>query len=229
MNNLDFIVFDLETGGLDPDHNEAISIAGKAYNCRTLEPYPADQGGEFDSLMCPLYPDRLQDEALKVNGITREQLFGNKDKGIPPAPDQKLVFQQFIAWVNRYNPKKSPFGAPIACGKNIRDFDMRFIVNLLKLHGAKKEKTLLFHKRTLVDLEDQMFAWFENEKEPANMKMDTLRDFFGLSKEGSHSAIVDTRQTGALIMKFLKLQRELQRRLAKDGTKFIKFANCMRS
>ena len=41
MNQLDFIVFDFETGGLDPKHHEAIELAAKAYDARTLEPYPA--------------------------------------------------------------------------------------------------------------------------------------------------------------------------------------------
>jgi DNA polymerase III epsilon subunit-like protein len=215
MNNLDFVCFDFETGGLRSDYHEAIQVAGKAYNARTLEPYP---DGEFCSLMKPLHFDRLEDGALKVNGKTREMLAA--------APEQKVVWLQFVDWVKRYNPKGTNWTAPIACGKNIRNFDMGFVDALNRLHSPKKEKTVLFNTRTMVDLEDLMFTWFENETEPANMKMDTLRTFFGMSHDSSHDALVDTRQTGTVIMRFLKLHRDLQRRQGKNG-KLIKFAGSL--
>ncbi len=201
MNFVDIIVFDFETGGLLPGHSEAISVAGKAYNCRSLEPYPIEQGGEFNSLMKPLHFDRLEDGALKVNKITREEL--------EKAPDQGLVWNQFVEWVGGYNPKGTAWMAPVASGKNIRNFDLKFAEHLNILHCPKKEKTVLFN-RIQVDLEDFMFSWFENEKEPTKMNMDSLREFFSLPSDGAHSALVDVRQTGALVMKFLKLQRKIQ-------------------
>lgn len=215
INDLDLIVFDFETGGLDPRHHEAIQVAGKAYHARSLEPYPVEQGGEFCSLMKPLHPDRLEDGALKVNKKTVEELVA--------APDQGVVWNNFVAWVNRFNRKKSKWGAPIAAGKNIRAFDLKFVEVLNDLHCPKKGKTVLFSDRKQVDLEDFTFAWFENEPEPANDKLDTWREYFGMSTEGSHDALVDVRQTGDLIIRFLKLHRSLQRRQAADGTKFIKF------
>ena len=220
INTLDFVVFDFETGGLKADFHEAIQVAGKAYNGRTLEPYPADAGGEFQSLMKPLYPERLEDGALKVNGKTREELAA--------APDQKVVWNAFVDWVGKFNPTKSTFKAPIAAGKNIRNFDMKFVDVLNRLHCKKAEKTVLFNERKMLDLEDVWFLWFENEQEPKDAKMDTIREFMGMSTEGSHDALVDCRQTGALLMKFLKLHRTLQSRKSSDGTKLIKFANCMK-
>jgi DNA polymerase III epsilon subunit-like protein len=227
VNNCDLVVFDLETGGLDPAHHEAIQVAGKAYNARTLEPYPVEQGGEFCSLMRPLHPERLTDAALKVNGKSRDELLGNPEKGIEPAPDQGVVWNQFVAWVGKWNKKGSAYGAPIACGKNIRDFDLKFVAVLNQLHCKKKDKTVLFSRRTQLDLEDLIFLWFENSKELPDGKMDTLRDYFGMSREGAHDALVDVRQTGALLMRFLKLHRELARRTTSDGRPFIKFQGSM--
>lgn len=220
INNLDFIVFDFETGGLQADFHEAIQIAGKAYNARTLEPYPVSAGGEFESLMKPLHPERLQAEALKVNGKTVDQLMA--------APDQKLVWNQFVDWVGKYNPTKSSFKAPIAAGKNIRNFDLKFVDVLNEKHCKNKAKTVLFNTRMQLELEDIFFFWFENEAEPKNAKLDTLREFFGMGTDGAHDALVDVRQTGDLIMKFLKLHRELQRRTAADGSKLIKFKDSFR-
>jgi DNA polymerase III epsilon subunit-like protein len=220
INHLDIVVFDLETGGLDPDHNEAIQVAGKAYSARNLEPYPAEEGGEFSSMMKPLYPERLEDKALQVNKKSREEILA--------APEQKLVWNQFVDWVLKWNPKKTHFTAPIACGKNIRDFDMKFVNNLNRLHCKKKDKTVLFNRRRQLELEDYIFAWFENSEELPDEKMDTLREYFGMDTAGAHDALVDVRQTGKLVTKFLKLHRELCSRSCQDGTKLIKFKDAFR-
>ncbi len=217
LNNQDIIVFDFETGGLSWETDEAIQIAGKAYNCRTLEPYSIEQGGEFCSLMKPLRPEGLKADALKVNKKTVEELM--------KAPDQKVIWNQFVAWVNKFNKENNGYGAPIAAGKNIRSFDLMFAAKLNQLHCPKKDKTLLFSNRLQLDLEDFLFHWFENEKEPVNYKMDTVRPYFGLSSEFGHDAMEDARQTGTLIMKFLKIYRELQKRKGKDGGRLIKFQN----
>ncbi len=226
MNTLDYICFDFETGGLDPARHEVIQVAGKAYNARTLEPYPAEEGGEFCSLMRPLHPERLEDEALKVNGKTRDMLLGNAELGIEPAPEPRVVWGQFVAWVRNFNRKGTAWTAPIACGKNIRNFDLRF-VEVLNEQYARGKKTVLFNARTVVDLEDLLFAWFEDEADLADHKMDTVRRYFGMSSEGAHDALVDCRQTGALIMRFLRLHRELRRRRTREGNPFILFAGSM--
>jgi DNA polymerase III epsilon subunit-like protein len=201
---------------LDSSHHEAIQVAGKAYNARTLEPYPVEAGGEFCSLMKPIYPDRLDPGALKVNKKTVEELMA--------APDQRLVWNEFVAWVNKWNKRKNKWGAPLAAGKNIRSFDMKFVDVLNRLHCKNKEKTLLFSERRQVELEDLVFLWFENEPEPAQREDGHVaRLLRAVDQEGSHDALVDVRQTGELIMRFLKLHRSLQRRQAADGTKFIKF------
>lgn len=170
--------------------------------------------------MKPLHPDRLSPEALKVNKKTVDEVMA--------APDQKLVWNQFVDWVGRYNPKKNPFNAPIAAGKNIRNFDLKFVDVLNEKHCKNKGKTVLFNPRMQVELEDIIFFWFENEPEPKKANMDCLREYFGMDTEGAHDALIDVRQTGDLIVKFLKLHRELQRRTAADGTKLIKFKDSFR-
>lgn len=216
MNTLDIIVYDFETGGLKAGWHEAIQIAGKAYNGRTLEPYPE---GEFCSLMKPEHPERLDDGALKVNGKTREEL--------AKAPDQKAAWLSFVEWVNRFNLKRNTFGAPIAAGYNIRNFDSAFVNVLNKKHGPKKDKTLLFNTYRDYDLKDDLFRWFRWNEELVNEKLDTVRAYFGLSLEGAHDALVDVRQTGELMVRFLSLYRTLGMRPGKDGQgKFIKFKNC---
>lgn len=217
INSSYFVVFDFETTGLSPETSEVIQVAGKAYDPRTLDAVPLSAGGEFSSMMRVLRPERLDDEgvkkALAVNKKTKEEILA--------APEQALVWREFVAWVNKFNPSRKFTAAPIACGKNIRNFDLKFVEVLNGLHCPKKS-TMLFSTRTQVDLEDLILLWFENDRELENWKMDTLREYFGMSTDGAHDALQDVIQTGTLIMRFLKMHRELRRRVAKDGSPFIK-------
>lgn len=220
-NTLDIVVFDFETGGLKPGYHEAVQVAGKAYCGRTLEPYPPAQGGEFCSLMRPLYPERLDERALAVNGKTRAELLA--------APDQGVVWNQFVAWVGRFAKNSSPLNAPIAAGKNIRHFDLKFADALNRLHCKRKEKTVLFNQRRQLELEDLFFSWFEDDHDAdlPNEKMDTLRGYFGMSREGAHDALVDVRQTGLLVVLFLRLHRRLRATRSAGGGPLLRFKNAL--
>lgn len=216
MNNNYLLCVDLETGSVAVDKCEVLSIASLAISPHTMEPVPGERG-EFYSLMRPLDFNNLQEGALKVNKLTRKEL--------REAPEQAQVFKLFADFCYMYNPKgKSPFSAPIACGKNIRNFDLPIIERLCRSHGMidKEGKQNLFSKRLTIDLEDYLFHWFEgNGTELANYKMDTVRSYFGLSDENAHTAIQDVRDTAALIMKFQNLYRRL--------FKTVKFKNSMRA
>jgi hypothetical protein len=63
------------------------------------------------------------------------------------------------------------------------------------------------------DLKALMLWWFESvDKDTvANLRFDTLRAFFGLSKDGAHDALVDVQQTAQVISRFLKFHRTLCR------------------
>ena len=224
MNNNHLIVFDFETTGLDIPYHEPVELAAQAYDARTLEAFPKEDGGRFVSLMKPLYPERLDEpkcaEALRFNKITKEEVLA--------APDQGVVWKNFVEWTKKYNPKGTKWSAPIPCGKNIRGFDLKIVEEMNRLHGPKKEKTVLFNTKWLFDLDDILFLFFENETEPASLGMDVIRDYFGIPKDGAHRAELDVEQEGALIIRFIKLIRRLRKEVGKDGEKRIKFAQSFR-
>jgi len=198
INSNTIICFDFETGGIDINKTSPVEIAAKAYNSYTLEPYP---DGEFNSLCRPTDMSLVSDEALAVNKIKREDI----EKATPI----NLVWQEFVTFVNRFNPKKNKWDAPIPCGHNIVDFDLPILNRINAEHGPKKADTILFNTYKRIDLRDILFTWFENSKEPANFKLDTLRDYFGISKDGSHRAMKDVVDTADIIIRFLKLHRRL--------------------
>lgn len=220
---LDLLVFDFETGGLQIAHptqcetaSEVIQIGAVAYSGKTLEPYP---GGEFVSLMKPKRMNGLQPEALKVNGIKIEDL--------EKAPDPEAVWPRFIDFVSQYNSGKGAYTAPIACGKNIEGFDLKFIPFLNDAYSPKKDKTILFNGRTVLDLEQDLHRWFAWNDEMPNLKMDTVREYFGIPVHPYHDALTDAREEGEILMRFLRLYRTLKNSKNSSGEERIKFKGCM--
>lgn len=212
-----YICFDFETGGLRPDYHEAVQVAGKAYNGETLQPVPVELGGEFVSYMKPEYFDRLEPGAMKVNKISIETL--------KAAPEAKQVWLSFIDWTKSFSKKGKGSALPIACGKNIRHFDLKFVHELNLKYSPTKEKTQIFNNRRCIDLEDMLWLWFENDREFRSYSMDNLREYTGMPTEGAHDALVDVRQTGMVIMDILNLHRNIRSRVLKDGRKLVEFRN----
>ena len=80
MNYKDIIVFDFETGSRNPEKTQPIQIAAVAIHGRKLTVQP---DGYFESLIRPILDDEeaismgldpIEDEALAVNGKTREEI-----------------------------------------------------------------------------------------------------------------------------------------------------------
>lgn len=169
-----------------------------AYNGRTLEPF---WDGEFRMDCQPNDLSIVEPEALDVTGKTIEQ--------IKTYPRIELVWPQFVSWVGRWNKKGNEWDAPIPCGANIIHYDLVIAKRMNEMFGHKKKDTILFNTFKRLDLMDDLFRWFENSNELKNFKADTWREYFGLSKDGLHSALSDAKNTGLVLMRLLKYQRKL--------------------
>jgi DNA polymerase III epsilon subunit-like protein len=213
---LDLVVWDLETGGLDHEKHEILTVAAKAYSGDDWEPYPADEGEFASPVMKVEDPDNLDERALAVNGITRDQV----ENGAEP----RVVWESFFEWVKRFNRGKTrgPTTAPLSGGKNIIDFDYKFLRKAMAKHHPKGETGLVFNRRPILDLEVLTYLWFEDDADWPGYSMDAMRPYFGLSSEGAHTAIVDVRQTGLILTRMLKLHRRLRRQKS-GGEATIKF------
>lgn len=202
MNTNPILFFDFETTDKYPETCEITEIAAKCYNGVTLEPF---ENGEFKSLVKPLDPKfwsgEIGDDALRITGITREEL---KD-----APHPKVVWGQFVTFVERFNKKKDSWNSPIASGANIRNFDIPIANRYNKLYGPKKEATILFNTFKCIDLMDVLFMWFEGSNSLQNFKNETLRDYFGYKDKSAHRAMTDVLFCADLIIRFLRYHRRL--------------------
>jgi DNA polymerase III epsilon subunit-like protein len=185
-------------------------------NPRNLELYKTTKGDVvyFESLMRPLDFDKLEDDALRVNKKTREELT------IAPLPGQ--VWENFARFVRKWNigGKNTGYCSPVAAGHNILGFDNVITQRLCEQYKIlrKDGKQGIFHDRWYFDTMQMAKDWFWWSKEPTSFSLDNLRDFFGISKEGAHDALKDVMDTSAILIKFLGLMEELGQR--------VKFKDC---
>jgi DNA polymerase III epsilon subunit-like protein len=216
MANVDFIVFDMETGGKNPHNCQPTQLAAIAIDGRRLTPK-----GVFNSEIRAIIDDEkaiaaglgpIEDEALKVTGKTRD--------GIAKAPDLKIVWGKFVSFVEQYNYNGSSFFAPIPVGYNIVNYDMIIVNRLCKEFGPfdeKRNSQKLFNQIYKIDMLDNVFMWTENDLSVKSRSMDAMRERMGLSKENAHDALQDVKDTANIFLKFLRTHRTVAKNLKIDG------------
>lgn len=207
MNFNNIIFLDFETGSKNPNKTQPIQLAAVCIHARKLE---IIKGSEFQSYIKPVSDeiakannlDPIQDEALKVNKISREIL--------ETAPQLDVVWKQFVNYVDSFNYKKNLWSAPILAGFNNNGFDDIIIRRLCQKYGPyqeEREQQGLFHPLHNIDLMKWMWKWTENTNEIKSLSMDSIRDWLGMSKDGAHNAIVDVKDGAKLLINILKMTR----------------------
>lgn len=221
MKPLNIIVYDYETNDRTPFSCQPIQLAAIAIDGRTLEPI-----GEFNSMIktipdeeCEKYGlSKTQDDALKVNKKTREE--------IASAPELKLVWGDFTNFVSQHATGKGHWNAPIVAGFNNVGFDdiitRRIIVG--NCQADKKEpygfgpydsgtmRCKLFHPLYNLDVANMFYMWMASRYYPPgqNLSLDGVREFLGMSKDGAHDGLVDCRDTGEVLVRLMKLHAAVQ-------------------
>lgn len=228
MPNLQKIcVFDMETDGSDPDVCSPVQIAAIMVDPFKLE---IIENSEFNVFMKPeklcsddsyCYADSdVLDFHSKVRGCSSEEILSSWKS----YPDQKNGWNRFTEYLELYHTraksKKSCFSAPIAAGYNINRFDMKIINRLSKKfnHVNKEGITSLFYPRDIVDIMNMIFYWFEGNNELKNYTLDNLREYLGISKDGAHDALKDVKDTAEIMIRFLKLHRNLSKKVKFRGS-----------
>tara|TARA_Y100000034_G_scaffold136004_1_gene210217 strand:+ start:861 stop:1544 length:684 start_codon:yes stop_codon:yes gene_type:complete len=214
MNYRDIIVFDFETGSTNPRNTQPTQIAAVAIHARKLE---LQSGGTFNSEIRPIIDDEkavklglapLEEEALTITRKNRQDL--------AKAPLPKTVWKKFAQFCDRYNFKKTSYYAPIAAGFNINGFDMPIVQRMCEQYGPvdqKRGQQKIFNPIFSIDLMQHIYCWFENNQDVKAYGMDYLRDYFGMPKDNAHDALQDVRDTANILIKFMKLQRSLLKKI----------------
>lgn len=201
MNFNNICVFDFETGGVNPEKCEVLSLAACVLDGRTLKAF---DDGFFYSLIKPHKEENVEEGALRVNKLTLEEL--------RVAPSLSTVWPNFVSFVNRFNPTPGKwFKAPIPCGFNIRNFDIPIIERLCTLFGNvdKNGEQNIFARQAMLDVRDMLWWWFENNKDLTKMTLDAIREYVGIDGSQAHNAEVDVKHTANLAVRFLKFHRNI--------------------
>ena len=219
-------VFDLETDGSNPDKCSPVQIAAVIVDPLRLEIVP---DSEFN---INLKPEILQDNPeyryedsdvldfhAKVKGTSKDEVL----KSWHGFQKQDIGWKMFLSYLDMYhtrNDRKSCFSAPIAAGYNINRFDLRIVDRLsIKYNNLNKEgRSSLFYPRDVIDVMNIVFYWFENSNDLKSYALDNLRDYLGISKEGAHDAYKDVKDTAEILIRFLKLHRNLANKVKFKGS-----------
>lgn len=225
-NNQKICVFDLETDGVNPDMCSPVQIAALMVDPVKLEIIP---DSEFNINLKPYaienninydYSDSdVLDFHAKVRGSSREKIlqdwrkYQNQDQG----------WKMFISYLDIYHTrssKKTCFSAPIAAGYNINRFDLKITDRLSERYKNinKEGKSNIFYPRDVIDLMNVIFYWFEGNNELKSYSLDTVRDYFGISKEGGHDAMKDVKDTANILIRFMKLHRNTSSKVKFKGS-----------
>lgn len=217
-------VFDFETDGVDVGSCSPVQLAAVIVDPISLEIIP---NSEFNIFFKPevlednseyKYTTDILDFHARVRGSSKNEIFSEWLK----YPRQDHSWKMFVNYLDKYhtrNSKKNQFSAPIAAGYNIYKFDLKIVERLsIKYKNTNKEnKSDLFFPRDTVDLMNLVFYWFENNNDIKNYTLDTIRDYFGMDKEGSHDALKDVKDTANIMIRFLRLHRNLSKKIKFKG------------
>jgi DNA polymerase III epsilon subunit-like protein len=213
-------VFDFETDGSDPRICSPVQIASVIIDPIKLEIVPKS---EFNIFFKPdvlakdenyEYTTDILDFHAKVKGCSKDDIL--KDWKQYPSQEQSWkMFTNYLEMYHSRSSKKSQFSAPIAAGYNIYRFDLPIVDRLSNKYGNvnKESKTDIFYPRDVVDIMNLIFYWFENNGDLKSYTLDSLRDYFGISKVGAHDALKDVKDCADILIRFLKLHRNLSNKI----------------
>lgn len=209
------VIRDYETGSKNKYKTQPIQIGAVIVDLKRLE---VVDDSLFVSSMRPELDDEkakvagldpIEDEALKINNFTREEL--------EKAPDTKLVWQNYLSYLEKYNLKGkggSKWDAPIVGGFNNSNFDDVIDIRMCEKYGPKLDEWggwTIYHPSFNFDVYQMVqhlfFSIRLNDK--GSLSMDSLRTYFGMDKENAHRADVDVLQTAYLMIKILNLKKKL--------------------
>lgn len=213
-------VFDFETDGSDPKICSPVQIAAVIIDPIQLEIIP---NSTFNINFKPevledndnyIYQTDILDFHSKVKACSKEEVMQQWKK----YPKQQYSWELFVNYLDKYHTrtsKKSQFSAPIAAGYNIYRFDLPIIDRLSNKFGNlnKEGKTDIFFPRDVIDVMNLIFYWFENNNDLKSYTLDTIRDYVGISKDGAHDALKDVMDTANILIRFMKLHRNLSHKI----------------
>lgn len=177
-----FVVFDLETGGLSEEKHPVIEVA------MFVLTNDLENGGSYDTLIKPYGDLEIQPQALAANNI-------DLDIVEKEGKDVKVVVDELYKFLGKQRVGREK---PILVGHNIDNFDIPFL-NALFNFGGKDLAKVVNEKFTIDTLWWSRLRW----QESLNYKLGTCVQNAGIELVNAHRAVSDTVATRELFKQFL--------------------------
>jgi len=186
VNGQNYIIFDLETGGLDSSKHAITEVAMLAIDGVTLE-----EIDRYSTFVQP-YGLEYEQEAFDITGITMDMI--NTGKAARQVCNEMVKFFKSIGTGRK---------KPILCGHNIISFDIPFLDNLFKTYKKDLFKTVNEH-----EFMDTMWMSRHIWTDPSmkhNLTVACERE--GVEIIDAHRAINDVAANTELLKSYLKRLR----------------------
>jgi len=201
MKNSNYIIFDLETGGLKPDTNAITEYAGIVVEPKNLQ--------IIDKLQFYIKPYEMEYDKIaeKVTGITQKKL---KREGIKYETAMKAIMKQFN---NSKTGGRGDKGFPTLVGHNVA-FDIGFLEFNFEVMGHElKDYVKLYHEDTMWSARKA----FQMDKDTA-LNLGAVCTKLGISLDNAHSAMDDVVASYEVFKHFMSVMRNTTAE-ASDGAK----------
>lgn len=194
------VVFDFETGGLDPNKHPAMELG-----LVTLDQHSLEEEIQYEALIQP-YSDfngvqlSYDPKALEVHGIdpSRTQREGKT---------VEEVVSSLIKLFGQIKGARDPRGLnkPILCGHNVY-FDVSFLEYMFTLCGQDLSKHVLSSNGKVIAWDTQQIAGmlWNTSDDGAKYNLGACCERAGLGNFLAHSALSDTKTTADLLRFFLR-------------------------
>ena len=193
---------DVETTGTDAKRNGILQIAGEiilleGLTTGTDKKHNYEVVDSFNFNVKPFATDVIEDKALEVNKITREQIHTFEN----PSASYQGIMNIFCKSVDKYNKKDKYFFV----GYNAR-FDYDFMRAWFEKNGDKYFGSF-FYFPPLDVMNAAMWNMIRERKTLPNFKLETVANNLGITLEGNfHDAMKDIQITKEIFFKFLEMK-----------------------
>lgn len=199
------LYLDTETGGLDPKKNPIIQLSGileiTGENIPKIQSKGIPLYREFDfhlrpPLPTPSFPSTIDPAALKVSGLTPEDLL-NPDR-LEPIDAYRKLKSIFLTYIDRYDKSDKLY----LMGQNVH-FDYGFLQELWRSQGDDYLGSFIhYHKIDLIALTASLRLAGVFARPLPNMKLSSLCEYFGMGEQ-EHNSLADIRQTRDIFKRFI--------------------------
>jgi DNA polymerase III epsilon subunit-like protein len=196
VNKRNFVVYDIETSGLDYENGaEIVQIAAVTLNysdyevSNTIEP--------FTVIVQPQSPEKTDAKAIEVIG---ESLWTNaKENGVHP----KTALRKFKEYLAISNPSENSWNYPIVVGFNNTGFDDKFVEYWMRKYKIINGRNDCPWSNIKLDMMPLMFSIFGRDN-LKNNRLDTYAELLGMKRTSdTHDALEDVLITAEMFKRYM--------------------------